>query len=136
MSRTTSLPLLLLALSLVARGDGRSTEEPSIDFGREIRPLLSDNCFACHGPDEATRAADLRLDLEAEALRDRGLGIVLEQVDQHGHGEDRPARPEKAEDEADDDAADRFDHEEWGDRYRGSGCPHEAGVTVRLVSRR
>lgn len=38
-----------------------------IDFNREIRPLLSDACFACHGPDAAHREADLRLDVESSA---------------------------------------------------------------------
>lgn len=39
----------------------RAESEP-IDFGRDVRPLLSNKCFACHGPDEEHREADLRLD--------------------------------------------------------------------------
>lgn len=43
-------------------------------FNQVVRPLLSENCYPCHGPDTATRAADLRLDNEREARRvtDRG----------------------------------------------------------------
>ena len=44
---------------------GQTTRTP--DFNSEVRPILSDKCFACHGPDEKHRAADLRLDLEQTA---------------------------------------------------------------------
>lgn len=42
-----------------------------VEFNEHIRPILSDNCFKCHGPDRAALKADLRLDLEDDALRER-----------------------------------------------------------------
>lgn len=43
-------------------------EKSTIDYGRDIKPILSDRCYQCHGPDEGQRKADLRLDDPESAL--------------------------------------------------------------------
>ncbi len=46
-----------------------------IEFGRHVRPILSENCFTCHGSDAKARRARLRLDVREGALAERGEGI-------------------------------------------------------------
>lgn len=62
----TRFAALAILISVTASAD------VPVDFNREIRPLLSGNCLICHGPDEAERAAGLRLDTQEGSREDLG----------------------------------------------------------------
>lgn len=68
------LPVHFLACVLLWEGAafGQTSVDSPLSFNQDVRPILSDQCFACHGPDAATREADLRLDLQDSAAEDRG----------------------------------------------------------------
>src|SRR5215471_71199 len=64
-----------VALCLAPLGAGQAPSKPaekSVDFNRDIRPVFSDACFSCHGPEEGSRLANLRLDSEENVFADRG----------------------------------------------------------------
>ncbi len=66
-----------------------AAEEGKVDFNFEVRPILADRCFKCHGPDEKSRKAKLRLDMAASAFAVREEGTDRRAV--------VPGHPEKSE---------------------------------------
>jgi hypothetical protein len=68
------LPRFQIFCLIAGLGWVRATAADEIGYNRDIRPILSDKCFHCHGPDAGTREADLRLDVRDEAIK---LGAIL-----------------------------------------------------------
>ncbi len=61
------------SLFLIAAATTPLLSGAEIRYGRDIRPILSDKCFYCHGPDPKTREEDLRLDVREEALASKAF---------------------------------------------------------------
>src|ERR1700727_2889774 len=47
-----------------------------VSFNRDIRPIMSDTCFRCHGPDKSSRMMGLRLDIRDEALKKTASSVI------------------------------------------------------------
>ncbi len=66
---------LVVTIANSALADDKSvpTGADRVEFNRDVRPILADNCFLCHGPDMNRRKAELRLDIRDEALKARAF---------------------------------------------------------------
>jgi hypothetical protein len=81
-------------------GTARAAE--SLQYNRDVRPILAENCFACHGPDSAARKAGLRLDRREDALRAEAFDLknpeksaVLVRIHATGKEQMPPAKTKK-----------------------------------------
>jgi mono/diheme cytochrome c family protein len=67
--KRSSFALSALSLWIAVVGSSLRAAEKKIEYNRDVRPILAENCFACHGADSAARKADLRLDRRDDAIK-------------------------------------------------------------------
>ncbi|HIM31407.1 MAG TPA: hypothetical protein EYG57_17905 [Planctomycetes bacterium] len=81
---TSILPGTLLISVLCLSAAPVASAQSDVSFGRDVGPILSNNCFFCHGPGDAERKADLRLDTREGLFADLGgyHAIVPDDVNQ------------------------------------------------------
>ena len=69
--------IAVLGLSSVS-AEQRESAQATVDYNLDVRPILADNCFACHGPDAKTREANLRLDTKSGAFSEpSGYPVIV-----------------------------------------------------------
>ncbi len=98
MLRAASLALCL-GLSLPAQQPEPAAGSPrAVSYDRDVRPILADRCFSCHGPDEKARKAELRLDTSEHATAPREHGVAIAKGDPYASEAWRRITTDDAED--------------------------------------